>query len=125
MEDDFKIIDEQYESGQLALRSYVIGFVLSIVLTLIPYFIVVNRMFDDRSMVVAAVTFGVTQLVVQVVFFLHLHKKLKPRWNMVVFMFTILIVSVLVVGSLWIMANLDHNTMHASPATLNEGYIPQ
>lgn len=125
MEDDFRIIDEQYESGQLALRSYVTGFVLSIVLTLIPYFIVVNRLFDERSMIVAAVTFGVTQLFVQVVFFLHLHKKLKPRWNMVVFMFTILIVSVLVVGSLWIMANLDHNTMHASPATLNEGYIPQ
>ena len=82
-------------------------------------------MFGERSMVVAVVLFGVMQLFVQVVFFLHLHKKLKTRWNMVVFMFTVLIVSVLVGGSLWIMANLNHNTMRSSPATLNEGYIPQ
>ncbi|MDO8603937.1 MAG: cytochrome o ubiquinol oxidase subunit IV [bacterium] len=122
---DFKIIDEEYEAGRLALRSYVTGFVLSIILTLIPYFIVVNKMFGVQSMVVAIVLFGVTQLFVQVVFFLHLHKKFKPKWNMVIFTFTVLIVSILVVGTLWIMSNLNYNTMHRTPATLNEGYIPQ
>ena len=125
MTNDFKVIDERFEAGRSAMRSYTTGFILSILLTIIPYFIVVKHMFGSASLIYAAVVFGVAQLFVQVVFFLHLHKKIGPRWNMVVFMFTVLIVSVLVGGSLWIMANLNHNTMRSSPATLNEGYIPQ
>ena len=125
MKDDFKVIDEQYEASRKAFNSYVVGFLLSLVFTLIPYFIVVNHLFASQSLMWAVVTFGVTQLFVQVVFFLHLHKKFKPHWNMVVFIFTILIVAFLVVGSLWIMYHLNYNMMGATPFNSNEGYIPQ
>lgn len=125
MTNDFKVIDERYEASRFAMRSYVTGFVLSIVLTLIPYVIVVNHMFGKESLVFAVVLFGVTQLIVQVIFFLHLSKKSKPQWNIIVFVFTILIVSILVVGSLWVMANLNYNMTNVSPFNSNEGYIPQ
>lgn len=125
MTNDFKVIDEHYEAGRTAMRSYVTGFLLSILLTLLPYFIVVNHMLGRSSLVYAAVGFGVAQLLVQVVFFLHLHKKSKPHWNMIVFIFTILIVTILVVGSLWVMYNLNYNMMGATPVNTNEGYIPQ
>ncbi len=125
MTNDFKVIDEQYEAGRRALRSYVIGFVLSILLTLIPYFIVVNHMVGSTGLLFAAVGFGVAQLLAQVVFFLHLSKKSKPYWNIIVFIFTILIVSILVVGSLWVMYNLNYNMTNATPTNTNEGYIPQ
>lgn len=125
MTNDFKVIDEQYEAGQRALKSYVTGFVLSIALTLIPYFIVVNHLFGGSSLIYVAVLFGVAQLLAQVIFFLHLHKKSKPHWNMIVFIFTVLIVSILVVGSLWVMRNLNYNMSDASPVNTNEGYLPQ
>ena len=125
MTNDFKVIDEEYEAGRQAMRSYVTGFVLSIILTLIPYFIVVNKMFGTQSLVTGVVLFAVAQLLVQVIFFLHLHKKSKPHWNLIVFIFTFLIVAILVVGSLWVMYNLNYNMTDASPVNTNEGYIPQ
>ncbi|OIP66278.1 MAG: cytochrome o ubiquinol oxidase subunit IV [Candidatus Yonathbacteria bacterium CG10_big_fil_rev_8_21_14_0_10_43_136] len=125
MTNDFKVIDEQYESGRYAMRSYVTGFVLSIILTLIPYVIVVNHMFGKQALVWAVVLFGVTQLLAQIIFFLHLSKKSKPQWNIIVFVFTVLIVAILVVGSLWVMYNLNYNMTDASPVNTNEGYIPQ
>ncbi|MBI5798550.1 MAG: hypothetical protein HZB10_01290, partial [Candidatus Yonathbacteria bacterium] len=57
MTNDFKVIDEEYEAGRLAMRSYVTGFVLSIILTLIPYFMVVNHMFENTNLVYVAVGF--------------------------------------------------------------------
>ena len=125
MTKDFKVIDEQYEAGRYAMRSYVTGFVISILLTIIPYLAVVNHMFGNANLVYVAVLFGVTQLLVQVVFFLHLSKKSKPLWNIIVFVFTVLIVSILVVGSLWVMYNLNYNMTDVSPVNTNEGYIPQ
>ncbi len=125
MKNDFKVIDEQYEASRFAMRSYVTGFALSVILTLIPYFIVVNHMFGKQSLVMAVVLFGVAQLLVQVIFFLHLSKKSKPQWNIIVLTFTIIIVAILVVGSLWVMANLNYNMMNATPTNSNEGYIPQ
>ncbi|MFZ2832039.1 MAG: cytochrome o ubiquinol oxidase subunit IV [Minisyncoccia bacterium] len=125
MTNEFNIIDEQYEGGRRALKSYVIGFVLSILLTLIPYFLVVNHMLARENLVLPIVLLGVTQLVVQVIFFLHLSKKSKIHWNMIVFIFTTVIVAILVVGSLWVMQNLNYNMTNVSPATTNEGKIPQ
>ena len=125
MTNDFKVIDEEYEAGRQAMRSYVTGFVLSIILTLIPYFMVVNHVFGSSSLMYAVVSFALAQLVVQVVFFLHLHKKSKPHWNLIVFVFTFLIVAILVVGSLWVMYNLNYNINGATPVNTNEGYIPQ
>lgn len=125
MTNDFKVIDEQYEAGRRALRSYVTGFVLSIILTLIPYFIVVKHMFGNQNLILAAVLFGVSQLLVQVIFFLHLSKKSKPLWNMIVLAFTIFVVLFLVIGSMWIMYNLNYNMTNVSPVNTNEGYIPQ
>lgn len=125
MKDDFKVIDEQYEASRKAFNSYVAGFLLSALFTLIPYFIVVKHLLGSQSLVWAVVIFGVVQLFIQVIFFLHLHKKSKPHWNMVVFFFTLLIVAFLVVGSLWIMYHLNYNMMGATPATSAEGYIPQ
>lgn len=124
MTKDFKVIDEQYESGRSAMRSYVTGFVLSIFLTLFPYFIVVKHMLGEQGSFFAVVLFGVVQLFVQVIFFLHLSKKSRPLWNMVVLAFTVFVVSFLVIGSIWIMYNLNYNMTKVSPFNSNEGYIP-
>jgi cytochrome o ubiquinol oxidase operon protein cyoD len=56
---------------------------------------------------------AVVQLVIQAVFFLHIGR--GSRLKLVTFAFAILIVLIVVVGSLWIMNNLDYNMMRLSP----------
>jgi cytochrome o ubiquinol oxidase operon protein cyoD len=123
MKNSFKVIDEQFESSKRAMRSYSTGFVLSIILTLIPYYLVTHS--STPHLVPFVVLFGVLQLFVQVIFFLHLHPASRPRWNLIVLLYTTLIVLFLVIGSLWVMYHLTMNMMGMSPFNSNEGYIPQ
>ena len=125
MTQTFEVIDQKFEASRKAMRSYVTGFILSLVLTIVPYIIVTRHLFGTQSLVVAVTIFGVAQFLVQVLFFLHLPAKSKPYWGLIVFFFTLLIVAFLVVGSLWIMYHLNYNMMGASPFHSNEGYVPQ
>jgi cytochrome o ubiquinol oxidase operon protein cyoD len=99
------------EAGHSTLKSYIIGFILSIALTLIPYAIVVHHMLTGDALVIAVILLAVAQLFVQLVFFLHLSAAPEQRWNLLTFAFTVLILAILVIGSLWIMWNLNYNMM--------------
>lgn len=94
------------------LGAYVSGFVMSLLLTLLAYLLVVKDFVDGWLVIPAIVVLAVIQFVVQLVFFLHLGRETKPRWNMMAFLFMLLVVFIVVTGSLWIMANLDYNMMH-------------
>ncbi len=94
-----------------SLKSYIVGFILSILLTIIPYFLVLNHGLSHDSTILAIVVLGIGQLLVQLVFFLHLNTSSEQRWNLMTFVFTVLILLIVVVGSLWIMWNLDYNMM--------------
>lgn len=91
--------------------SYVLGFAISIVLTLTAYFLVTERLLVDGLLIAAIVGLGIVQMIVQLLFFLHLGSEVKPRWNIMAFLFMILVVLLLVIGSLWIMYNLDERVM--------------
>jgi cytochrome o ubiquinol oxidase operon protein cyoD len=125
MKKSFEVIDEKFESSRSAFFSYVVGFVLSVLLSVIPYMMVTGHMFGTRSLVIGVTLFAITQLIVQVLFFLHLPAKEKPYWNIIVFVYTLLIVAFLVIGSLWIMYHLNYNMMGVTPFKSNEGYVPQ
>lgn len=113
MTNELSIIDTEYGVGNGNLRSYVTGFSLSIFLTLLPYFIVVNHLFSGYMLVTTIVLFGIAQLLVQLAFFLHLSPKAKAKWNLIALVFTGLIVLILVAGTLWIMNNLNYNMSQA------------
>lgn len=98
--------------------SYVIGFLLSVITTLLAYFIVVNGIWPTQVLVYAVLGIAVVQLVVQVVFFLHIGR--GSRWKLLTFMFTLLVVAILVIGSIWIMNNLDYNMMDMSPEQMHQ-----
>lgn len=91
------------------LGAYITGFVGSLLLTLLAYLFVVKDVVDARLVIPAIVVLAVVQFVVQLVFFLHLGRETKPRWNMMAFLFMLLVVLIVVGGSLWIMQNLDYN----------------
>ncbi len=94
-----------------SLKTYTIGFALSIALTLAAYFAVVNQLLTGQNLIIAIITLAIVQLIVQLFFFLHLGSESKPRWNLTVFVFMLIVLVILVFGSLWIMHNLDHNMM--------------
>jgi cytochrome o ubiquinol oxidase operon protein cyoD len=97
--------------------SYIVGFVLSIVATLIAYFFVVNHLWPKEMLMYFVMGIAVVQLVIQAVFFLHIGR--GSRLKLVTFVFAILIVLIVVVGSIWIMNNLDYGMMKMSPDQMN------
>ncbi len=92
-------------------KEYFIGFVLSILLTIVPYNLVVSKVISASFTLVTVMVVAVLQLLVQVIFFLHLGSESKPKWNQLAFLFTLFVVFILVGGSMWIMYNLNYNMM--------------
>lgn len=107
------------KSNQASVASYSVGFGLSLLLTLIPFTVVYDRLLSGQWLVAVIITSALAQLIVQLVFFLHLGRESRPRWNLIIFLFMILIVFIIVVGSLWIMQNLDYNMMVSPEETDN------
>lgn len=104
------------QSSRGTLITYITGFVLSIVLTLGAYVLVVQDSIDlpDNFIIYAVVALAVVQLMVQLQYFIHLGHETKPRWNKLIFMFTAMVILILVIGSMWIMSNLHYNVMTPS-----------
>ena len=102
-------IDTEYGASHGTMQSYVAGFILSILLTLVAYILISQHILSGTEAVVAAISLAVLQLLTQVVFFLHLSNKSRARWNLTAFAFTVLLVVILVAGSIWIMDNLNYN----------------
>lgn len=90
-------------------QSYIIGFLLSLVFTAIPYYLVVNKSFSSTALLTTIMGFAVLQMSVQIYFFLHLGRGPKPLYNVVFFVSTIGIILVVVGGSIFIMNNLHYN----------------
>lgn len=106
------------EFGRLFLR-YVIGFLSALLLSVGSYLIVVNGGLESSAIMAVILTLAVVQLIVQLIFFLHLDIRGRSAGRTVVFVFTIIMMLVVVVGSLWIMRNLDYR-MGMSSEAMNE-----
>jgi cytochrome o ubiquinol oxidase subunit IV len=102
-----------------SVRSYVIGFVSCIALTLVAYFATTTDSISRSYAIGIVAVLAIIQCIVQLRAFLHLGEELKPRWKLGVFTLMIAIVLILVVGSLWIMDNLNYRMIHA-PEQMNE-----
>jgi cytochrome o ubiquinol oxidase operon protein cyoD len=100
------------------LIAYITGFGLSIVLTLAAYFMVTGRLFQNFTLMIIIGGLALVQFGVQLIFFLHLGQEERPRWRLIILLFMVMIVVILVVGSIWIMNNLNYHTM--SPIDVNK-----
>lgn len=91
------------------MKSYVIGFILSLIFTFIPYGLVVNQTITGTALLVTIVGFALIQMLIQITFFLHIGRGPKPNWNLFFFVSTFGIILVVVGGSIMIMNNLHYN----------------
>ena len=94
-----------------SVKSYVIGLILSIVLTLVAFGVVMLGSFSTMTTVVTIIVMAVLQVLVQLIMFMHMNTKSDEGWNLTSFVFTLVILGLIVGGSLWIMHNLQQNMM--------------
>ena len=94
---------------EATLRSYLTGFALALVLTVIPFGLVVTGGGLPRSLIVSGILLAaIAQVLVHLYYFLHLNGSPGERWNLLVILFTTLILVILAGGTVWIMVNLHH-----------------
>lgn len=92
---------QQHSHG--SVKAYVAGFLLSLVLTVIPLALVVNRVLSPGLLVPVILVIAVLQFVVQLVFFMHIREGEKPRYNVMALILGMIFVFTIVAGSAWIM----------------------
>jgi cytochrome o ubiquinol oxidase operon protein cyoD len=100
-----------HNSSHGSMKSYAVGLGLSVFLTLASFGAVMTGVIPHSWRLAAIVAFCVAQLVVQLVYFLHLGTAIDQRENTVVFICTGLIIVIVVAGSLWVMHNANVNMM--------------
>lgn len=108
------------------LLSYMWGFLFSLLLTLGAYIPVEvhfssrHTIFSKEFLVPFVLVLAVVQLFIQTVFFLHIAFESRPRFRLAFLISTIGLVVMVVIGSLWIMENLNHNM---NPSTVENHII--
>ncbi|WP_037446027.1 cytochrome o ubiquinol oxidase subunit IV [Skermanella stibiiresistens] len=110
--------DEHTHSGSRhgTFKDYLIGFVLAAVLTAIPFWIVIYDVFRNPKVgAVVILIFAFVQIVVHMVYFLHMNSKSEGGWTVLALIFTAILVVITLAGSLWVMSHLDANMMPMSP----------
>jgi len=94
-----------------ALRSYVIGLVLAALLTAASFWALHTKLIWGPGIGMALAVLAVAQMGVHLVFFLHITTGPDNTNNALALAFGVLIVTLVVAGTLWIMANLNHHYM--------------
>lgn len=99
------------QGGHGDVRSYVIGFFLSVLLTALPFGLVMSGAMPASQAVPVCFAFAAVQIVVHLVYFLHMNGKSSRSWNGAAFLFTLVILLILMVGTLWVMVHMNMNMM--------------
>jgi cytochrome o ubiquinol oxidase operon protein cyoD len=105
-----------HAAGHGTMQSYMTGFILSVILTAIPFALVMTHAIESKTLTaVLVMLIGAVQIVVHMIYFLHMNPKSEGGWTMMALIFTLLIVAIALSGSLWVMHHLNANMMPMSP----------
>lgn len=92
-------------------RSYTTGFILSIVLTTIPFALVMRGLLSHQATLLAIFGTAIVQILMHLYYFLHMNTSSKARWNILAMLFALLIMILVVGGTMWIMYHLNYRLM--------------
>jgi cytochrome o ubiquinol oxidase operon protein cyoD len=113
---DYQDAHDEASSHHGSFKDYLIGFVLAAVLTAIPFWIVIYDVFRNPKVgAVVILIFAFVQIVVHMVYFLHMNTKSEGGWTFLALLFTLTLVVITLVGSIWVMYHMDQNVMPMSP----------
>jgi cytochrome o ubiquinol oxidase subunit IV len=95
-----------------SLRSYLTGFGLSVLLTAVPFALVMTGMLSHKeATAIAIAAFAAAQIVVHMVYFLHMNTRSEGGWTLMALIFTLILVVIALAGSTWVMYHLNANMM--------------
>ncbi|MYM22037.1 cytochrome o ubiquinol oxidase subunit IV [Duganella sp. FT135W] len=95
-----------------SLKDYAIGFILSVILTAIPFWLVMNHAFEKSSTTaIVVLAFAAVQVIVHMVYFLHMNGKAEGGWSMLATVFTVVLLFIVLSGSIWVMYHMNKNMM--------------
>ncbi len=95
-----------------SFKGYVTGFLLAVLLTAIPFWLVMGHVFTQSSTTVLVLfAFAAVQIVVHMVYFLHMRSSTEGGWSMLALIFTVVLVVITLSGSVWVMYHLNTNMM--------------
>ncbi len=100
-----------HDASHGSLRGYLAGTILSLALTLASFGVVMAHLLSPDAGLVLIVGLCIAQLVVQLVYFLHIGTSRSQRANAGIFACTALLIVVIVGLSLWVMHNANVNMM--------------
>jgi cytochrome o ubiquinol oxidase subunit IV len=105
------------EGAHGTAKGYLIGFLFSVVLTAIPFWLVMGKVIPNAvTTTIIIMALAAVQIVVHMVFFLHMNTKSEGGWTFISLVFTLILVVITLAGSMWIMHHMDRNMMPPTPA---------
>jgi cytochrome o ubiquinol oxidase operon protein cyoD len=105
------VVVKEHHEPHLRLSNYIVGFVGCVALTLVAYLLVTQQAGSTGTLVGLLSGLALAQFLVQMVLFLHIGDEKQPRWKLMALLFMTGIVLIVVVGSVWIMNNLNYRMM--------------
>jgi cytochrome o ubiquinol oxidase operon protein cyoD len=99
-------------------KGYVVGFLLSVILTAIPFWLVMAKVLPTTLTSIVILGLAAIQMVVHVIYFLHLDRKSQGGWNLLALIFTAIILFILLSGTIWVMIHMNENMMPVDPQTM-------
>jgi cytochrome o ubiquinol oxidase operon protein cyoD len=107
--------DDHFDGEQdfhVSVKGYAVGFVLSVLLTAIPFWLVMGKVLPSPKMTAFIILgFAAVQMVVHMVYFLHMNAKVEGGWSMLALLFTVALVVIMLAGSVWVMYHMNTNMM--------------
>lgn len=111
------------EAGHGTLRDYIFGFAASVVLTVIPFWLVMADPIGNASVTALLVMqLGVLQILVHMFYFLHMNTTSQGGWIMMSAIFTAVIVVITLIGSMWVMYHLNTHMMPMTPEQMQHAH---
>ena len=103
---------DEDDGYHFSVKGYVTGFLLAVVLTAIPFWLVMAKVLPTPGLTAAVILgFAAVQIVVHMVYFLHMNTKVESGWSMLALIFTAALVVIMLAGSIWVMYHLNTNMM--------------
>jgi cytochrome o ubiquinol oxidase operon protein cyoD len=100
-----------------SMKGYLTGFILSVILTAVPFWLVMDHVITSPGWTTATILFlAAVQIFVHMVYFLHMNTRSEGGWSMLALIFTLVMVIITLSGSIWVMYHLNANMMPMTPA---------